>query len=154
MERQPGLVAASRQTTGAVLLALPLLGLVGCGDVGSAIVGPEYDYRPPPRTAPIRPVSADAVEVKRASLRSTPGGCEIDVTFTNVTQKTIMAGFTYRLFDGQGLDLGSRSTAVQTAGPWETRTVSSEGTTAGPSGIPCSRIARFQLEDAGGLAES
>jgi len=149
-------VASRRQTTGALLLALPLLGLTGCGDVGSSIVGPSYDYgyRPPPKTDSIRPVGADAVELKRASLRSTPGGCEIDVTFTNVTPKTIMAGFTYRLFDAQGHDLGSRSTAVQVTGPGETKTVSSVGTTDGPSGIPCSRIARLQLEDAGGFAGS
>jgi hypothetical protein len=65
--------------------------------------------------------------------------------FTNVSQKTILA---------QGRELGSLSTAVQTAGPGETKTVSCEGTTAGPSGIPCSRIARVRLEEVGGLAEN
>jgi hypothetical protein len=107
-----------------------------------------------PRKASVKPVGAEAVEVRRATLRSTPGGCEIDVTFTNVSQKTILAGFTYQLFDAQGREIGSLSTAVQTAGSGETKTVSSEGTTAGPSGIPCSRIARVRLEEVGGLAEN
>jgi hypothetical protein len=57
-------------------------------------------------------VGAEAVEVRRATLRSTPGGCEIDVTFTNVSQKTVLAGFSYQLFDAQGRELGSLSTAV------------------------------------------
>ena len=38
-----------------------------------------------------------------------------------------------------------RSTAVQLAPPGETRTVSSEGTTAGPSGVACPRGGRASL---------
>ena len=80
--------------------------------------------------------------------------CWVTRSAVNVSPKTILAGFTYQLFDAQGRELGSLSTAVQTAGPGETKTVSSEGTTAGPSGIPCSRIARVRLEEVGGLAEN
>jgi hypothetical protein len=85
------------------------------------------------------------VQVKTARLRSTPGGCEVDVTFTNVSDKSLSAGFQYDVLDAAGRQVVSRSTAVQQAAPGETQTVSSEGTTDGPSGVPCPAGGRARL---------
>ncbi len=78
-----------------------------------------------------------AIEVQGAKLRSAPGGCEVDVTFRNVSTRTASAGFRYDILDALGQRVTSRDTAVQSARPGQVRTVSSEGTTAGPSSIPC-----------------
>ena len=147
MQRQPDTVRVMARPIRGLMWGLLFLGVTGCGELGAAIVGAAVDYDPPAPASPIRPLGPEAVEIQQAKLRSTPGGCEIDVTYKNVTNRTIMAGFTYRTFDANGQELKSLSTAVQLTGPGETKTVSSEGTSAGPSGIPCSRIARIELKD-------
>jgi hypothetical protein len=86
-------------------------------------------------------------QVKATRLRSTPGGCEVDVTFTNVSVKTLSASFRYDILDAAGRLVASRDTAVQHAGAGETRTVSSEGTTAGPSGVACPPGGRTRLAE-------
>jgi hypothetical protein len=85
------------------------------------------------------------VQVKAARLRSTPGGCEVDVTFANVSDKSLSAGFRYDILDAAGRGVARRDTAVRLAAPGATETVSSEGTTAGPSGVSCPRGGRASL---------
>jgi hypothetical protein len=87
------------------------------------------------------------VQVTGARLRSTPGGCEVDVTFKNLSEKSLSAGFLYDILDAADRHVTSRSTAVQQAGPHLTATVSSEGTTAGPSGVPCPTGGRAHLAE-------
>jgi hypothetical protein len=85
------------------------------------------------------------VQVTAARLRTTPGGCEVDVTFTNVSDRSLSAGFRYDILDAAGRQVTSRSTAVKQAAPGESTTVSSEGTTDGPSGVPCPAGGRARL---------
>jgi hypothetical protein len=85
------------------------------------------------------------VQVKAARLRSTPDGCEVDVTFTNVSDKSLSAGFRYDVLDAAGRPVTRRDTGGQGVAPGATATVSSEGTTAGPSGVPCPRGGRASL---------
>jgi hypothetical protein len=65
-----------------------------------------------------------------------------DVTFTNVSDKSLSAGFRYDILDATGRPVARRDTALQAVAPGATATVSSEGTTAGPSGVPCPRGGR------------
>jgi hypothetical protein len=95
------------------------------------------------------PVDPSHVQVKAARLRSTPGGCEVDVTFTNVSDKTLSAGFDVDIVDAAGRVVASRSTAVLRAYAGETKTVSSEGTTAGPSGVRCPSNGRARVTNVG-----
>jgi hypothetical protein len=89
------------------------------------------------------------VQVKSARLRSTPGGCEVDVTFTNVSDKPLSAGFDADILDAGGHPVASRSTAVQQTAPGDTNTVSSEGTTAGASGVRCPAGGRARVTSTG-----
>jgi hypothetical protein len=122
-----------------VLVGCYLLSLAGCGE--------GWDYPSGPKIDPsiFEPGDPNRVQVKTARLRSTPGGCEVDVTFTNVSDKSLSAGFQYDVLDAASRQVASRSTAVQQAAPGETRTVSSEGTTDGPSGVPCPAGGRARL---------
>jgi hypothetical protein len=131
-----------------VLAGWVLLSVSGCGESGALVAGPVVGsavdlnnaFTPPrtPGVPDIPEVEGDpsAVQVRAANLRGTPGGCEVDVTFRNVSSTRISAGFRYDILDASGHAVASRSTAVRQAAPGETRTVSSEGTQAGPSGVP------------------
>jgi hypothetical protein len=124
----------------AVLTACYLLA-TGCGQSFDLPSGPSADVDP----SIFEPGDPHRVQVKATRLRSTPGGCEVDVTFTNVSDKSLSAGFRVNILDAAGSVVTARSTAVQQAPAGETRTVSSEGTTAGPSGVPCPRGGRASL---------
>jgi hypothetical protein len=124
----------------AVLTACYLLASAGCHPVDLPS-GPSGDVDP----SIFEPGDPHRVQVKSTRLRSTPGGCEVDVTFTNVSDTSLSAGFRVNILDSAGSVVTSRSTAVQQAPPGETRTVSSEGTTAGPSGVACPRGGRASL---------
>ncbi len=124
----------------AVLTACYLLATAGCGSSGFL---PTEDIDIDPST--FEPGDPNRVQVKAARLRSAPGGCEVDVTFTNISDKPLSAGFRYDILDGAGRRLAQRDTAVQAAAPGTTAMVSSEGTTAGPSGVPCPRGGRASL---------
>lgn len=126
----------------AVLAGCCLLVTAGCG-YGTSLTGPDDHVDVDP--ALFEPGDSNRVRVTSARLRSTPGGCEVDVTFTNVSDKSLSAGFRYDILDAAGGRVARRDTAVQGAGPGTTQTVSSEGTTAGPSGIPCPRGGRANL---------
>jgi hypothetical protein len=124
----------------AVLAACYLLASAGCHPVDLPS-GPSGDVDP----SIFEPGDPHRVQVKATRLRSTPGGCEVDVTFTNISDKSLSAGFRVNILDSAGKVVTSRSTAVQQAPAGETRTVSSEGTTAGPSGVACPRGGRASL---------
>jgi len=138
---------AASWPTREVLLGLGLLTLAGCGEAGAYLVGsavgaaatddsqgsPQHNQR---RDSDLIGDPRE-VRVTGARLRGTPGGCEVDVTFSNVTRKPLDAGFEVDILDATSHRVASRSTAVQEAGAGETKTVSSEGTTAGPSGVRC-----------------
>lgn len=126
----------------AVLAGCYLLATAGCGQ-GWYPSGPDIDIDP----SIFQPGDPNRVQVKAARLRSTPGGCEVDVTFTNVSDKSLSAGFRYDVLDRASRPVTSRSTAVQQAAPGQTETVSSEGTTAGPSGVPCPPGGRARLAE-------
>lgn len=117
--------------------------LAGCYLLAAAGCGPGWDDVTYPTSTPkidpsiFEPADPNRVQVKSARLRSTPGGCEVDVTFTNVSDKTLSAGFDVDMLDAGGHRVASRSTAVQQAAPGDTKVVSSDGTTAGPSGVKC-----------------
>lgn len=134
---------------------LGLLGLAGCGDGGAVLVGAAIALGDtelegsPVNTPPLRNLGAEAVEVQRTALRTTPGGCEIEVTYRNLTDRPLSIGFTYVALDASGRELGSLSTPVQLTPPGETRTIASGTTTAGPSGLACSRIASTRLTSVG-----
>ena len=140
-----------------VLVGCYLLSLGGCGEGGALLVGSvvsaaahddETGTRHRARPAvPDFKGDPNQVQVKTARLRSTPGGCEVDVTFANVSDKSLSAGFQYDVLDAAGRQVTSRSTAVRQAAPGETQTVSSEGTTAGPSGVPCPAGGRARLAE-------
>ena len=131
----------SRWPVPAVLTACYLLATAGCGSSGF-LPTEDIDIDP----AIFEPGDPHRVQVKAARLRSAPGGCEVDVTFTNVSDKSLSAGFRYDILDATGRPVARRDTAVQGAAPGATATVSSEGTTAGPpSGVPCPRAGRASL---------
>jgi hypothetical protein len=71
----------------------------------------------------------------------------VDVTYRNTSGDGLWVGFTYEALDPHGTVLAVLNTPVQQIGPRETKTLASGGTTAGPSGIPCARVAR--VDDAG-----
>ena len=127
-----------------VLTGCYLLATAGCTG------GWEYPTSPRIDTSSIfEPVDPSNVQVKAARLRSTPGGCEVDVTFTNVSTKTLSAGFDVDIVDRAGRVVASRSTAVQQAYAGQTKTVSTEGTTAGPSGVRCPPNGQARVTDIG-----
>jgi hypothetical protein len=117
--------------------------LAGCYLLAAAGCGPGWDDVAYPTSTPkidpsiFEPGDPNRVQVKSARLRSTPAGCEVDVTFTNVSDKTLSAGFDVDMLDAGGHRVASRSTAVQQAAPGDTKVVSSDDTTAGPSGVKC-----------------
>lgn len=123
-----------------VLAGCYLLAAAGCGpDWSSYPAGPKIDTRI------FEPGDPNRVQVTAARLRTTPGGCEVDVTFTNVSDRSLSAGFRYDILDAAGRQVTSRSTAVKQVAPGESTTVSSEGTTDGPSGVPCPVGGRARL---------
>jgi hypothetical protein len=128
----------------AVLTGCYLLATAGCG-YGTSLTGPDDHNHVDVDPSLFEPGDPNRVRVKSARLRSTPGGCEVDVTFTNVSDKSLSAGFRYDIVDAAGGRVARRDTAVQQAAPGTTQTVSSEGTTAGPSGVPCPRGGRANL---------
>jgi hypothetical protein len=139
--------------TWAVLMACGLLA-VGCGEGGGVIAGAVVAATldaPNAQGPGVPPGSVDfdgapsAIHVQGATLRNIPGGCEVDVTFKNVSTKLVSAGFRYDILDARGQHVVSRDTAVRQARPGEVTTVSSEGTTAGASGIPCPAGGRPRL---------
>jgi len=121
-----------------------VFGLVACNSGNGCVPGYDCDIEVE-RTL-------DGVEIQSERLRSTPGGCAIDVTFRNATGEDAIIGFTYDVFDPAGRKLGSLSTGNVVTPPGETRTVSTFGPNGiGASGIPCSEIAQFQLTEGGRL---
>jgi hypothetical protein len=129
----------------AVLTGCYLLATAGCtGNWWESPTSPQIDT-----SSIFEPVDPRDVQVKAARLRSTPGGCEVDVTFTNVSDKTLSAGFDVDIVDAAGRVVASRSTAVLQASAGETKTVSSEGTTAGPSGVRCPSNGRARVTKVG-----
>ncbi len=143
--------------TWAVLTACGLLA-VGCGEGGGVVTGAvvaaalvDAPNFPNAQGPGVPPNSVDfegdpsAIHVQGATLRNTHGGCEVDVTFKNVSTKLVSAGFRYDILDARGQHVASRGTAVRQARPGEVETVSSEGTTAGASGIPCPAGGRPRL---------
>jgi hypothetical protein len=158
MRTERAIQTARRRPVRAVLIACSLLSLTGCGEGGGLIAGAivssaashwtdDGRRRHHSSAGPAFEGDPNWVQVKTARLRSTPGGCEVDVTFTNVTTHAVSAGFEYDVLDAAGRVVTSRDTAVQLATPGETRTVSSEGTTAGPSGVPCPPGRRARLTE-------
>lgn len=129
-----------------VLTGCYLLAAAGCGPGWGDL---SYPTAPKIDSTVFEPGDPKRVQVKSARLRSTPGGCEVDVTFTNVSDKTLSAGFDADILDAGGHPVASRSTAVQQAAPGDTKTVSSEGTTAGPSNIQCPSNGRARVTDIG-----
>ena len=126
----------------AALVGCYLLATAGCGQAWySTPSGPDID------PSIFEPGDPSRVKVQAVQLRSTPGGCEVDVTFTNVSDKGLSAGFGADILDAGGRLVVKRSTAVQMAAPGDTKTVSSEGTTAGPSGVPCPPGGRARLTE-------
>jgi hypothetical protein len=124
----------------AVLTACYLVATAGCGSSGF-LPSESVDIDP----SVFEPGDPHRVQIKAARLRSAPGGCEVDVTFTNVSDKALSAGFRYDILDAAGRPVARRDTAVQQVAPGGTATVSSEGTTAGPSGVACPRGGRANL---------
>jgi hypothetical protein len=119
----------------AVLTGCYLLATAGCGSGWGDLSYPTSPTKIDPSI--FEPGDPNRVQVKSARLRGTPAGCEVDVTFTNVSSTTLSAGFDVDILDAAGHRVTSRSTAVQQAPPGDTETVSSEATTAGASGIRC-----------------
>ena len=134
MARARGATNPGWRPLAAVLTGCYLLATAGCGYGWG-----DLSYPTSPKIDPkiFEPGDPNRVQVKAARPRSTPGGCEVDVTFTNVSDETLSAGFDVDILDARGHRVASRSTAVLQAAPGDTKTVSSEGTTAGPSGIRC-----------------
>ena len=129
-----------------ILLGCYLLSLAGCGEGGAIVAGAivgsadsdsNRSRQGHSQAAPDFEGDPGQIQVTAARLRGTRGGCEVDVTFTNVSGRTVSAGFRYDVLDAAGRPVTARETAVQQAAPGATTTVSSEGTTAGPSGVPC-----------------
>lgn len=142
MLSERGIQRPSWRPIHAVLAGCYLMATAGCGQGW-------WDYPSGPKIDPsfFEPGDPNRVQVKAARLRSTPGGCEVDVTFTNVSDKSLSAGFRYDILDAAGRQVSSRSTAVQLVAPGQTATVSSEGTTAGPSGVSCPSGGRARLAE-------
>jgi len=150
---------APQWPTREVLVGVCLLALAGDGEAGGYLVGSivggalSDDGEGGSRHSKNHPQAADfmgdanEVQVTEARLRATPGGCEVDVTFTNVSRKTADVGFEVDILDSGGDRVTSRSTAVQQTAPGDTKTVSSEGTTAGPSGVRCPSGGQARVTD-------
>src|SRR5262245_26910483 len=143
-----------------LLIGASLLSLAGCGEGGGLIAGTiigtalsDAGDSKPSRHKPSASLNfrgdPSEVQVTAARLRSTAGGCEVDVTFKNLSERSLSAGFTNDILDAGGRQVASRSTAAQQVGPGLTAAVSSEGTTAGPSGVPCPPGGRAQLREVG-----
>jgi hypothetical protein len=130
-----------------VLTGCYLLATAGC--TGGWWEYPTYPTSPKIDSSIFEPGDPNRVQIKAAQLRSTPGGCEVDVTFTNVSSKSLSAGFEVDIVDGAGRVVASRSTAVILAPARESKTVSSEGTTAGPSGVRCPSNGRARVTKTG-----
>jgi hypothetical protein len=64
-----------------------------------------------------------------------------------VSDKSVHAGFRVDILDGADRQAASRSTGLRQAAPGETQTVSSEGMTDGPSGVPCPSGGRARLAE-------
>jgi hypothetical protein len=128
----------------AMLAAGVLLVATGCG---LNVTGPDLPKGSDIDASFTEPGDPNRVQVTAVRPRSTPGGCEVDVTFRNVSDKALSAGFRAEILDSAGHVVTSRSTAVQQAPPSETRTVSSEGTTAGPSGVRCPTGGRARVTE-------
>jgi hypothetical protein len=147
----------SRWPTREVLVGCYLLSLAGCGEGAGYLAGPiiasasanDSDSGSRHRNQRAGPDLGDPrqVQVQGARLRNTPGGCEVDVTYTNVSSKTLTAGFDVDVLDGAGRQVTSRGTAARQTAPGATSTVSSEGTTAGPSGVPCPAGGHARIAD-------
>ena len=146
MARADGTTNPGWHPLSAVLMGCYLLAAAGCGYGWSE---PTYPTSPKIDPKLFEPGDPHRVEVKAVRLRSTAGGCEVDVTFTNVSDKSLSAGFDADILDAGGHPVATRSTAVQQAGPGDTKTVSSEGTTAGPSGIRCPSGGRARVTNTG-----
>ena len=146
MPRAHGAPGHGWRPLSAVLTGCYLLASAGCGSGWG-----DWNYPTGPKIDPkiFEPGDPRRVEVKSARLRGAPGGCEVDVTFTNVSDKALSAGFDADILDAAGHRVTSRSTAVVQTPPGDTKTVSSEGTTAGPSGITCPPGGRARVTDTG-----
>jgi hypothetical protein len=133
-----------------VVCGLALIGLAGCGEgiaALGALAGPGVDYKPSgsgnirvPRNTP------EVAQVIRTPLQSTAGGCEVEVTYRNTADLSADIGFTYELVDAAGNVVGTAHTAVRGTPPGATDTLTSGNTTAGPSGVPCARVANARLK--------
>ena len=135
MSQAPATTTPGWRPLSAVLTGCYLLATAGC--TGGWPEYPTYPTSPKIDSSIFEPGDPNRVQVKSARPRGTPGGCEVDVIFTNVSDKALSAGFDVEILDAGGHRVTSRSTAVQQAAPGDTKTVSSEGTTAGPSGVRC-----------------
>jgi hypothetical protein len=146
---------SGRGWTGRVACGLVLVGLAGCGEGAGLLAGALVDASSSssssrggtasgnirvPRNEP------DVAQVIRTQLRSTPGGCEVEVTYRNTADRSADIGFTYELLDAAGTVVGTAHTAVRGTPPGATDTLLSGNTTAGPTGVPCARVARVQLK--------
>lgn len=136
---------------GVAVCGLALVGLAGCGE-GLVAFGSLATSTAPssggsgssnirvPRDTP------DVAQVIRTQLRSTPGGCEVEVTYRNTADRSADIGFTYELLDAAGNVVGTAHTAVRGTPAGATGTLTSGNTTAGPTGVPCSRVASVRLK--------
>jgi hypothetical protein len=120
------------------LLAAAAIGVSGPSSSGAGGASPG-NIRVP-RDTP------DVAQVIRTQLRSTPSGCEVEVTYRNTADRSADIGFTYELLDGAGNVVGTAHTAVRGTPPGATDTLTSGNTTAGPTGVPCSRVASVRLK--------
>src|SRR5215510_15605019 len=107
MPRVHGTPSPGWRSLSAVLTGCYLLAASGCGSGWG-----DWNYPTGPKIDPkiFEPGDPSRVEVKSARLRGTPGGCEVDVTFTNVSDKTLSAGFDADILDWAGHRVTSRST--------------------------------------------
>ena len=78
--------------------------LAGCYLLATAGCMEGWDYPSTTKIDPsiFEPGDPNRVQVKHARLRSAPGGCEVDVTFTNVSDRSLSAGFRYDILDAAG----------------------------------------------------
>src|SRR5215470_15630792 len=88
-----------------VLVGCSLLALAGCG-IGN-LTEPDFDGGSRSRNFEGNP---SEVRVTEARPRATPGGCEVDVTFTNVSRRTAYVGFDADILDSTGHRVTTRST--------------------------------------------
>ena len=114
-----------------VLVGCCPLALAGCGEGGGYLVGSVIggalandstggSHRSNQRRGSDVLGDPTEVQVTDARLRAMPGGCEVDVTFTNVSGKPLSAAFDADIVDGAGRGVASRSTAVLRAHAGET----------------------------------